>query len=243
MSIISSDDIADLGTILFIGAHPDDETFCAGSLLTAAVQNGQTVACVTATRGEGGIQDEARWPAATLAQTRQQELEEALKVLGIVNHHWLDYPDGGCANADASKAANEIAAFISQYQPDTIMTFGADGLTGHPDHVTVSKWTDRAITLSGASSTVYNAVITKEQYDSHLKEADTKLNLFFNIEQPPILPSTGCDIVFVASDNLARLKQTAFAVMPSQYDAMIAAFDKDFLTEAFRTEAFVKARS
>src|SRR4249919_2707816 len=50
------------GTILSVWAHPDDETYLAAGLMAAAVQAGQRVVCVTATRGELGSTDPDRWP-------------------------------------------------------------------------------------------------------------------------------------------------------------------------------------
>ena len=50
--MITSDDVAELGTILGIWAHPDDEAYLSGGLMALARDNGQRVVCVTATRGE-----------------------------------------------------------------------------------------------------------------------------------------------------------------------------------------------
>ena len=77
--IKTTDDIKHLGTILFVAAHPDDETFNAGGILAAAARNGQTVIVVTATKGEGGVQDESRWPADSLGDIRAKELKQASK--------------------------------------------------------------------------------------------------------------------------------------------------------------------
>ena len=44
-------DAADLGTVLGIWAHPDDETFLSGGLMAMAREAGQRVVCVTATLG------------------------------------------------------------------------------------------------------------------------------------------------------------------------------------------------
>jgi len=123
-------DIKTLGTILCVFAHPDDETFTMGGVIAAASQKGQRIICVTATHGEGGVQDGSRWPAATLGQTRAAELEEALKILGVTEHYWLDYADGACTSADAEAAAGKVAAIIRTSQPDSIFSFGPDGLTG-----------------------------------------------------------------------------------------------------------------
>ena len=48
-----------------------------------------------------------RGPARRL---RTAELEAALRILGVDEHHWLDYPDGGCAEVDAEEAAARLVA-------------------------------------------------------------------------------------------------------------------------------------
>ena len=44
----------DLGTVMTIWAHPDDETYLVGGLAAALTDAGHRVVCVTATRGEAG---------------------------------------------------------------------------------------------------------------------------------------------------------------------------------------------
>ncbi len=94
-----------LGTILGVWAHPDDETYLCGGLMARAVRAGDRVVCVTATRGELGSPDEERWPSGPeLAAVRTAEMETALAYLGVTEHHWLDYPDGGCGDVDQNDA-------------------------------------------------------------------------------------------------------------------------------------------
>ncbi|HXV94036.1 MAG TPA: PIG-L family deacetylase, partial [Pseudonocardia sp.] len=50
-------DLADLGTILGVWAHPDDETFLTAGLMALAREAGNRVVCATATRGERGTDD------------------------------------------------------------------------------------------------------------------------------------------------------------------------------------------
>ena len=38
----------------------------------------------------------------------------------------------------------QVAALIERTRPDVIVTFGPDGMTGHPDHQTVSAWVTEA---------------------------------------------------------------------------------------------------
>lgn len=235
-------DVSQLGTILGVWAHPDDETFCAGGLLAAAVRNGQTVACVTATKGEHGSQDLERWTHHTLGGVRQQEMEAALQVLGIANHHWLDYADGSCHDAEEQTAAQRIRAYIDRYKPDSIITFGPEGLTGHPDHAAVSRWVSAAVRDMEDGPAIYHAVLTVDQYRNFLQTADAKMDMFFNIDQPPLVEDTHCDICLECTPSLCDCKQDALEAMPSQYEALITAFGREFLREAFRVEAFVRAK-
>src|SRR5205085_4502124 len=141
----------DLGTVLSVWAHPDDETYVCGGLMAAAVRQGNRVVCVTATRGELGSTDEQRWPPGpALAEVRTKELAESLAELGVSEHVWLDYPDGGCADADGGEAAARIRAIAEDVAPDTVLTFGPDGLTGHSDHMTVSRWVTLAMNRAPA---------------------------------------------------------------------------------------------
>ena len=73
-----------------------------------------------------------------------------LEVLGVKEHRWVGYPDGGCAKADSTAAAEYIAEIILRIEPDTILTFAADGQTGHPDHMAVHRWTVEAVRGPGS---------------------------------------------------------------------------------------------
>jgi LmbE family N-acetylglucosaminyl deacetylase len=130
--------LSHLGTVLVVWAHPDDETYLVGGLSAALSDAGQRVVCVTATRGEAGGTD------PDLADIRTAELDTALDLLGVREHHWLDYPDGGCASVDDEEAAARVRAVMEEVRPDTVVTFGPDGYTGHPDHQAVSRWVDLA---------------------------------------------------------------------------------------------------
>ena len=85
-------------------------------------------------RGEEGSFDEERWPPATLGAVREQELIRSLDVLGVTEHHWLDYHDGTCAEVDHSEGVQRVLEILRDADPDSVFTFGPDGMTGHPDH-------------------------------------------------------------------------------------------------------------
>jgi LmbE family N-acetylglucosaminyl deacetylase len=160
-------DVTDLGAVLAVWAHPDDETYLTGGLFGALTDIGHRVACITATRGEAGG---ATGSAGRLARLRTEELDAALKVLGVEEHHWLDYPDGGCADVDADAAANRVAAVMDDVRPDTVVTFGPDGYTGHPDHCAVSAWTGRAVAQCRNPPRLLHAVSREAVVDPALDE-------------------------------------------------------------------------
>ncbi|WP_369077214.1 PIG-L deacetylase family protein [Paractinoplanes aksuensis] len=88
-------EIHELGTILGIWAHPDDEAYLSGGIMTMAAGRGQRVVCVTATCSE---------------PRRSGELDRCLAILGVGEHHWLDYADGGCADVPVAEAVGKLAA-------------------------------------------------------------------------------------------------------------------------------------
>ena len=90
--------------ILFVHAHPDDETINNGATMARYAADGAHVTLVTCTRGEQGevIPQELQHLAAEqedrLGEHRVGELAEAMAALGVTDHRFLDAggtrPDG-----------------------------------------------------------------------------------------------------------------------------------------------------
>lgn len=239
--IFTLSDVKKLGTILSVWAHPDDETFVAGGLLAAAVQNNQQVICITATKGEKGVQDESRWPAAQLAGIRTKEMEASLRELGIREHYWLNYHDGECAAADPAEALAKIGELIEAHKPDTILTFGPDGLTGHPDHQTVSTWVKNAVSQSTDKPQVYRVVYDPAQYEQFLVPLDKKVNVFLNTDRPPLVAAKDCDIAFELPQDILQQKLRALAAQPSQMERVLQAVPESAQKGTFGYEYFVRS--
>ncbi len=153
-------DLAKLGTMVAVWAHPDDEAFLSAGLMAQAAEAGSRVVCVTATRGEHGTADPWRWPPARLAAVRERELAASLTVLGVKEHHWLGIEDGRCATVSPIGPVATISRLIREVGADTVVTFGPDGLTGHSDHRAVSRWTTQAWAVSGARGQLLHATCT-----------------------------------------------------------------------------------
>lgn len=239
--IKTQDDIKKLGRIMTVSAHPDDETFTAAGILATAAQNGQFIACVTFTRGEAGIQDAKRWPPEKLGDIRTKELEAALHILGCIHHEILDFTDGGLADLEEKQGVKLVKEFIENYRPDTILTFGPDGLTGHPDHQTVSAWVASAAKQLDHPPAVYHAVELRSRYEKYMKALDEKFDIYFNIDQPPLKTEQECDIVYQLPQSIAKKKCTAMLAMPSQTEKLMQELG-DSAYEVFGTESFISVK-
>lgn len=238
--ICGPDDVSSLGTILSIWAHPDDETYFCGGLMACARDHSQRVVCVTATRGEAGSQDPKKWPLKSLSQVRTKEMEAALKILGVQEHHWLDYPDGGCADVDPRDAVKRLVDLIQSVKPDTVLTFGKEGITGHADHQAVCKWSHAALKKAHHKAQVFHPVIEADHYHSHLQPTEEKVHMFFAIDQPPTKAACDCDIQLALSDDLKQRKREALQAMPSQTANLLEEFGAEFIDEAWSIETMMR---
>lgn len=224
-----------LGTVLSVWAHPDDETYCCGGLMARAVRDGSRVVCVTATRGELGSTDPDRWPPGPeLAEVRTAELAASLAELGVTEHIWLDYADGGCASADQDEAVRRVRAIAEGVGPDTVLTFGPDGMTGHGDHMAVSRWVTAAV--AGTDARVHYATNTPgwlAQYRGRLDE----LGVYMGAE-PPCTPLGDLSLHVQLEGDLLDAKLRAIRRQESQIAPLLAALGEDFLREGLAEEAF-----
>ena len=151
-SLDTGDPTAELGTVLGVWAHPDDEAYLSAGLMALARRHGRRVVVVTATAGEHGTDDPVCWPPARLARRRRKEMAASLAAIGVDEHQWLGYGDGACADADEGEAVATIGEIIDAVQPDTIVTFGPDGMTGHPDHSRGVGVDDRGLGVAAAAT-------------------------------------------------------------------------------------------
>ncbi len=228
--------LPDLGTILSVWAHPDDESFSCAGLMAAAVAGGRRVVCVTATRGELGSTDETRWPAGPqLAEVRTKELAACLAELGVTEHIWLDYPDGGCADADEARAIARLRAIAADVRPDTVLTFGPDGGTWHPDHMAVSRWTTAA--LSGTDAAVHYTSTTPAWFELMSQFIDPSVVMMAD-KDPLVHPVESLSIHALLDGDLLDAKHRAMLCQESQVGPLLAMVGADNFRRMLAEEAF-----
>jgi LmbE family N-acetylglucosaminyl deacetylase len=129
-------------------AHPDDDTFgVAGTVALHADDPTFRFVLVHATSGEAGmISDPSLATRETLGTVREEEDRRSWVTLGRTpdRHEWLRYPDHGLADVPFDELVERVAAILREERPDVVITFGPDGITGHPDHVTIGEATTEA---------------------------------------------------------------------------------------------------
>lgn len=233
-------DPSGLGTILGVWAHPDDEAYLSGGLMALARDAGLRVVCVTATRGELGTSDPRTWPPDRLAAQRTGELARCLQILGVDEHHWLGYGDGECARVDASVAVAQLCAVLEQVRPDTVLTFGPDGITGHPDHQTVSAWTGVAFDRAAPPGARLLHAAMPESRSARWAALEAGLGVYAD-GYPVATPADRVALDLVLDPSTAARKVRSLRAQATQTDALVAAMGIDVYTEWVGTESFVEA--
>jgi LmbE family N-acetylglucosaminyl deacetylase len=231
-------DVSELGTVLGIWAHPDDETYLNAGIMTTAIANGQRVVCVTATRGEEGSWDEETYPTATMGKVRTAELERCMEVLGVTEHHWLDIYDGTCDQVPHEEGVARAEAFVRDVEPDTVFTFGPEGMTDHADHKAVHRWTTEAFARAAKpGARLYYPVVTPEWVE-HYREPLQKFNVFAAPGTPPTVPRDRLDLDYALPQDVLERKLRAIECHVSQAEHMLNALGRDFFSEGHKAETF-----
>ncbi len=116
---------------LAIVAHPDDESFGLGAVLTGFAANGTRVAVLCFTRGEAST---LHGVEGDLGRVRAQELEAAAQQMGLAGVRLLDHPDGALAHEPLESLVTEALAYAAEVGATGLLAFDPSGITGHPDH-------------------------------------------------------------------------------------------------------------
>ena len=228
------------GTILAVFAHPDDETYTAGAMMAAAVAAGGHVVCVSATVGEHGTDDPDEWPPDRLGRTRRWETAAAMAVLGVRDHRFLGYADGGCADVPGEQGRSEVAALLDEVRPDTVVTFGPDGITGHDDHIAVSRWTTAAWDGAGRPGRLLWAALG----ETHLRQWGAmyeSAGVYMTDDRPVPVPDDELALCLQVDGELLDQKMAALRAMSTQTSGLFAELGDHVAAALVADEMFVDA--
>lgn len=152
--------------LLFVHAHPDDETLTTGATIAHYAARGAQVHVVTCTLGEEGEVIGDRWAqlavdrADQLGGYRIGELSAALASLGVAEPvflggagHWRDSgmegtpsrPQQRFVDADPGETVGALVEVIRSIRPHVVVTYDPKGGYGHPDHIHAHDITTAAV--------------------------------------------------------------------------------------------------
>lgn len=137
-----------VSTALVFIPHPDDESYSFGGLVALLSRDGWRVAVHCATYGEAGERHDGGPPGANaLAETREDELAASCAILGAEPPEFWGLPDGELHLHRGEQ--QRIAGLIRREQPSLVLSLGADGAYGHPDHLALHRWVVEAWEATG----------------------------------------------------------------------------------------------
>ncbi|MEO3782406.1 N-acetyl-1-D-myo-inositol-2-amino-2-deoxy-alpha-D-glucopyranoside deacetylase [Actinocorallia sp. B10E7] len=147
--------------VLFMHAHPDDESINTGATMARYAAEGAHVTLVTCTLGEEGEVIPPEYAALAsdredrLGEHRISELADACEALGVTDHRFLGgagrWRDSGMAGvssnerpgafwqADLDEATAQLEEIVRDVRPQVIVTYDDNGYYGHPDHIQAYK--------------------------------------------------------------------------------------------------------
>ena len=201
--------------ILFVHAHPDDETIGCGATMSRYAAAGDHVTLVTCTLGEEGeihLPELALFSAAEADQLggyRYVELQRACLAMGVRDVRFLGgagrYRDSGMMgtdananprafwNADLDEAAGHLVEMIRDVRPQVLVTYDPNGGYVHPDHIQSHRVAMRAVELAGAEGfappKVYWTAIPLSALRAGMEAfAGSESNPFAGVEKAEDLP-------------------------------------------------------
>jgi LmbE family N-acetylglucosaminyl deacetylase len=134
--------------LAFVAAHPDDDVMGAAGLVALHRDDPELrFVLVHATDGRAGeIAPGSGATRETLGEVRRAEDVAGWQVVGRLpdRHEWLGLEDGALADLEPAVLEDLLLPILEEERPDVVLTFGSDGITGHPDHIAVGASTTSA---------------------------------------------------------------------------------------------------
>lgn len=167
--------------LLFVHAHPDDETIMTGATIAHYVSRGAQVQVITCTLGEEGEVIGDQWAklavdhADQLGGYRVGELTAALAALGVDRPRYLGgagrWRDSGMegtparaqerfVDGDLAEQTRVLAAAIDELRPHVVVTYDPNGGYGHPDHIHTHRVTTAAVEAASWTVPKFYWVVT-----------------------------------------------------------------------------------
>jgi LmbE family N-acetylglucosaminyl deacetylase len=132
-----------------------------------------------------------------------------------------------------------LCAVIERVNPDTVLTFGPDGLTGHSDHQAVSAWAGAAFDRAGRSGARLLHAAAAERRAQRWSGLNESLGVFA-AGHPITTPDDRLALDLVLDPGTAARKVDALAAQATQTAGLIAAMGVEQYTAWVSDESFVE---
>lgn len=220
--------------MLFVHAHPDDESLTTGGTIARYAAEGAHVTVVTCTLGEEGeiIPDEldqlGAWAGDQLGGYRMGELSRAGEALGWTEHRFLGGPgrwrDSGMVGTKANEhprafvrgsldeQVEQLLSVFEELRPEVVVTYDSNGGYGHPDHIRAHEITTAAVRRAEGVRRLFHTVSSAEATSRGLAGLRRDERVPFRVPADEELPTTP-DADITTRIDIADYREAKFAAL------------------------------
>ena len=137
----------------------------------------------------------------------------------------------------ATRALRRVTAIMADVRPDTVLTNGPDGMTGHPDHDWVSRWATEAFRAVAPKGALLAYATNTPEWLERWRGPLDDLNVFMGAE-PPSTPVADLCIHETFTGDLLAAKVDAILKMTSQVEPLVEALGVEMLYDGLAEEGF-----
>ena len=159
----------------------------------------------------------------------------------MTEHHFLEGPvDIDMETGLDPAGAEQVRTLMKEIDPDTILTFGPEGMTGHVAHQDVSRWSGEAFAqVAKAGARLYQAVFPTSMADEWLEKL-APFNIFLP-GTPNVVPDEEIDLYFELPPANLDQKIASIKEHASQIEALYEVFGDEGFRRFMAKEGFVLA--
>ena len=210
-------------TVVFLHAHPDDESIFTGGTIRRLADRGVRTVVVIAAAGLAPGAGLGCAEAALVAR-RADEARAACDLLGVDALHLLGYQDAGVDACDDAVA--RLADVLRAEGATALVTYDDGGIYPHPDHLAVHRLGVAAAAAAGVD-VVYEATVDREYLhfvETHLVGlAALSMHEAVPTGVPTVLVSTTVDVTL---PHASHALSAYYLIAPAEASYNLARFDE-----------------
>jgi len=196
--------------IVFVGAHPDDDSVAVGTLARYSLDGGLRTGVITATRGEGGGNSIGRELGPSLGILREAEERAALTQLGVASIHYLNEQDWAFTTSSSAtqqfwgyeEPLGNLVRLFRLLKPDVVITMNPSPGSGHGHHQYIARLATEAYFLAG------DPTAFPEQLSDEFLDVWQPLKLYYGLNYGGFGLTASLE---VPMNEISPSKQTSYA--------------------------------